>query len=65
MGILQSILDDAEVSTLHPFVQPVVPMILDDWQAFGVELVRGGAGAARSILHLGRRGAEQPGCRQN
>ena len=41
LGILQSILDDAGVSTLQPFVQPVVPMDVDDWQAFSAEIGRG------------------------
>lgn len=41
LGILQRILDDAGVSTLHPFSPPVTPMDVDDWQMFTAEIVRG------------------------
>jgi len=41
LGILQGILDDAGVSRLHQFAQPVVPMDVDDWQGFTAEIVRG------------------------
>ena len=39
--ILRSILDDAGLSTLHPFVGPLVPMNVDDWQVFTAEIERG------------------------
>jgi hypothetical protein len=41
IGILRSILDDAEVRALHPFADPVVPMDVDDWQVFKADIMRG------------------------
>ena len=41
MELLRSILDDPTASKLDPFVQPVLPMNVDDWQVFGAEIVRG------------------------
>ena len=38
---LENILDHAEVRRLPPFVQPVVPMNVDDWQGFHAEIARG------------------------
>ena len=39
--LLRSILDDAGLSTLHPFIAPVVPMNVNDWQGFTAEIERG------------------------
>ena len=41
IGILRSIVDDAEVRALHPFAEPVVPMDVDDWQGFKADVMRG------------------------
>jgi hypothetical protein len=41
LEILRSILDDAGLSTLHPFVGPVVPMDVDDWLVFTADIQRG------------------------
>jgi hypothetical protein len=41
IGILRSILDDAEVRALHRSAGPVLPMDVDDWQAFRADIMRG------------------------
>lgn len=48
MGILRRILDDPEVNKLHPVIQPVVPMNVDDSQAFRADIVRG-----ERVQHVG------------
>jgi hypothetical protein len=41
LEILRSILDDAGLSTVRPFVGPVVPMNVDDWHGFTAEIEHG------------------------
>lgn len=48
MGILRRILDDPEVNKLHPVIQPVVPMNVDDSQAFRADIARG-----ERVQHVG------------
>jgi hypothetical protein len=38
---LKSILNDADVKALQPFTSPVLPMDVDDWQAFQADVTRG------------------------
>lgn len=38
--ILKSILDAADVKALPPFTAPVVPMDVDDWEAFEADITR-------------------------
>jgi hypothetical protein len=41
IGVLRTILEDAEVRTLHEFVEPALPINADELQGFRADIMRG------------------------